>query len=303
MIEIHSDAGLPWTGERYLPQVDGAIELEHYHRYSLVLKACANKKVLDIASGEGYGSHLISSVASEVIGVDVSQEAVQHATQKYTSQNLGFVCGSADSIPFPDGYFDVIISFETIEHHDKHDESIAEYKRVLNPAGNLIISSPNKLNYSDKVGYSNHYHILELYREELIALIGKYFKNYEAYGQKVVMCSLIVNESGNGLEHWKDKSLTESFEPVYDLLVAGDSELYSFKNSFFELTHSTGVDYVSYMQKIEVENFELSKKLEAEKMNASLQIVHRDELIKDLHSRLQRPLVRFVDKICHLLGL
>ena len=303
MIDKSDNSDLPWTGERYLPQVDGVIELEHYHRYSLILKACENKRVLDIASGEGYGSNLISSVASEVIGVDVSKEAVWHASKKYISDNLSFVCGSADSIPFPDDFFDIIVSFETIEHHEKHAESIAEYKRVLKPTGNLIISSPNKLNYSDKTGYSNPYHVLELYREDFINLISCHFKNYSIYGQKVIMCSMIVNESGNGLELWKDKRLTGDFEPIYDVIVAGDFDLQQFKSSIFELMHPDGGDYIAHFQKLDAKCIDLVNLLDGEKKNSVAQIEYREEVIRELRSRLDSPLVKIAEKIVKLFRL
>lgn len=61
-----------------MPEVHGNIELEHLHRYLLACKAVAGKTVLDIASGEGYGSSMLAQTAHKVIGVDVSQEAVLH---------------------------------------------------------------------------------------------------------------------------------------------------------------------------------------------------------------------------------
>jgi hypothetical protein len=50
-------------------------------------------------------------------------------------------------------------SFETIEHHDKHEEMMREIKQVLKPDGVLIISSSNQLTYSDEPKYSNPFHI------------------------------------------------------------------------------------------------------------------------------------------------
>ena len=103
--------------------------------------------VLDIASGEGYGSALLASGATRVTGVDIDPQTVQGATQKYSSNNsnLEFKQGSADNIPLHSGLFDVVVSFETIEHHDNHVEMMREIKRVLKLGGLLIISSPDKL--------------------------------------------------------------------------------------------------------------------------------------------------------------
>ena len=82
----HGANGLDFTGERYLPEVGGNIELEHLHRYLLAKQAVVGKTVLDIASGEGYGSAMLAESARRVTGVDISQEAVSHAQTKVSSR-------------------------------------------------------------------------------------------------------------------------------------------------------------------------------------------------------------------------
>ena len=136
---------LNFTGERYVPGIKGDIEIEHLHRYALALELSKGKNVLDIASGEGYGSYLLSMLAKSVVGVDISKEAILHSSMKYIKSNLTFLCGSADRIPCESHSFDLVVSFETIEHHDKHEEMLQEIKRVLKPDGILILSSPEKL--------------------------------------------------------------------------------------------------------------------------------------------------------------
>jgi len=74
---------MKFTGERFVPEVHGNIELEHLHRYLFACKAVIGKTVLDIASGEGYGSAMLAQAAHKVTGVDISQEAVSHAQDKY----------------------------------------------------------------------------------------------------------------------------------------------------------------------------------------------------------------------------
>ena len=68
---------------------------------------------------------------------------------------------------------------------------IQEVKRVLKEDGILIISSPNKLNYSDKPNYNNPFHIKELYTEEFLVLLKKYFKHVELHGQNIISGSVI----------------------------------------------------------------------------------------------------------------
>src|SRR5262252_5161939 len=96
----HDDAPLlPWTGERYVPEIQGNIALEHLHRYALSCEIAAGQRVLDIACGEGYGSAMLAEVAQSVVGVDSSREAILHASKKYSKPNLEFKIGSCADIP------------------------------------------------------------------------------------------------------------------------------------------------------------------------------------------------------------
>ena len=92
---------LEFTGERLttsLEMTHGVIE--HLHRYALAQKISKDKIVLDIASGEGYGSYLISKGATKVFGVDIDEKSINHAKVKYiSSKNIEFYVGSTDSIP------------------------------------------------------------------------------------------------------------------------------------------------------------------------------------------------------------
>jgi ubiquinone/menaquinone biosynthesis C-methylase UbiE/glycosyltransferase involved in cell wall biosynthesis len=187
---------LPWTGERYLPSIQGGVELEHFHRYLFAEQLVKGKCILDIASGEGYGSALMARSAASVVGVDISEDAVIHAREKYRADNLEYRVGSCAAIPLEDHSVDVIVSFETIEHHDQHEEMMREIKRVLKPEGVLLISCPDKLEYSDKPGYKNEYHVKELYREEFVQLLADHFKKHVMFGQRAAYGSLILQEEG-----------------------------------------------------------------------------------------------------------
>src|SRR5688572_21891646 len=96
-----SNLSLQDAGERLLTDWRDESVAEHLHRYAAAASLCAAKDVLDIACGEGYGSNLLAKVANNVIGVDVSAAAVDHATKKYRRCNLRYVVGSATAIPLP----------------------------------------------------------------------------------------------------------------------------------------------------------------------------------------------------------
>lgn len=172
-----------WTGERLETFIKSRDAIEHLHRYSLALEYIKGKVVVDIASGEGYGSNLMSKVANHVYGVDIDNAAIENAKNKYIKNNLEFLNGSADNIPIASNSVDVVVSFETIEHHDKHDEMMLEIKRILKEDGLLIMSSPDKKFYSDTRNYKNEFHVKELYKDEFNNLIAKYFNNHQLLNQ------------------------------------------------------------------------------------------------------------------------
>lgn len=221
-----------FTGERLTTTKRSEIMIHHLHRYAISLELARNKKVLDIASGEGYGSNLLAQVAQEVIGVDIDDSVVKFASNKYKKNNLSFKTGSTSAIPSEDNQFDVIISFETIEHHDEHEKMMSEFKRVLKPDGIVIISSPDKKNYTDIPNYTNHFHVKELYKEEFKDLMNKYFTYSNHYNQNLYYNSIIVHENGNSTGFTEFNGDFESIEnkntltiPMFNICVASDSPL------------------------------------------------------------------------------
>lgn len=191
------DSTLNFTGERFLPEVRGAIFYEHWHRYAAVSPLVAGKRVLDAASGEGYGSFLLAQAAAHVTGVDLSPDAVAHAAQRYPRENLHYVAGSVTGLPLADGSVDVVVSFETIEHLPAQAEMLAEFRRVLTPDGVLIISSPNRPVYNEAGGEANHYHMRELDRDELAALLAPRFPQQAWYAQRVIAQSALWAEGAH----------------------------------------------------------------------------------------------------------
>jgi GT2 family glycosyltransferase/SAM-dependent methyltransferase len=182
------------TGERFHSEFQGEIALEHKHRYLLAREYVAGMDVLDIASGEGYGSAMLAEVARRVVGVDLAHEAVLFSQQRYHRDNLEFMVGDCCDIPLPDACFDVVVSFETIEHHDRHQQMLAEIQRVLRPGGLLIISSPDKYTYSVLPNYKNPFHVKELFRHQFEQLLRSHFSNTLFAGQRVVFGSTIQYE-------------------------------------------------------------------------------------------------------------
>jgi ubiquinone/menaquinone biosynthesis C-methylase UbiE len=187
---------LPFTGERFVPGTHGEIWIEHWHRYHFAARFAAGKRVLDVACGEGYGTAMLARVAANVTGVDISGEAVAHAKAAYAGlANASFVEASCTRIPLADASIDVAVSFETVEHIEAQEEFLRELARVLVPGGVLVISSPNKREYTDRRGFHNEFHVKELYREELERLVAPHFPEMAWYGQRPSFFSVIAPQS------------------------------------------------------------------------------------------------------------
>lgn len=192
---------IPFTGERFVPGCAGEIAYEHWHRYAFARQFARGKRALDAACGEGYGAALLGTVAEAVVGVDIDAAAIAQAAARYAAaKHVRFVEGSCTSLAFPASSFDVVVSFETIEHLEAGDQPrmLAEFARVLRPDGVLIISSPNKRLYSDARNYVNEFHRHELYREDLEKLLAASFAAQRWFHQRVAPWSEIWAEAGGG---------------------------------------------------------------------------------------------------------
>ena len=182
---------LTFTGERFTPEVRGPIWYEHWHRYAFVAPVVRGLRVLDAACGEGYGSFLLAHTAGRVTGVDISTDAIAHARERYPRDNLEFIHGSVTELSLPDASVDAIVSFETVEHLSAQREMLAEFRRVLSPSGLLVISSPNRPVYNEGGAIENHFHVKELDRAELKALLDPKFPQQAWHAQSVVAQSAL----------------------------------------------------------------------------------------------------------------
>lgn len=297
---------LEFTGERFMPEVAGQIAFEHLHRYHFASRFCQGKRVLDVACGEGYGSRILSNAAASVVGVDISAEAVAHARSKYAVSSLEFVEASAALLPLPDDSFDVVVSFETIEHHDQHEEMLSEIRRVLRPGGLLVLSSPNKQHYSIEPGYSNPYHVKELFREELLALAGRHFSTMQVYSQRVVHGSLLVADGkavfdsilGTGLD--SSEVYRGLSRPLYDLIVASDVELPEAESSFYEMKVH-GLDAATFYG-VHLPERVRDADHQVAVLQATIESQSHAELLRQL-SRQHEALQAVGDQVRHMEGL
>ena len=239
MADDHNLPLIEPTGERFARTASEAeVELEHVHRYRVAGSACAGKRVLDAASGEGYGTAMLAAAGADVVGVEIDAETVAAARLRYPG--VEFVEGDVGKLPFPDHHFDVITSFETLEHIPEPQTCLEEFRRVLKPGGVLIISTPDKTIYNQHLAEPNPYHLHEMEREEFRRNLLQRFKNIALYGQRVVFGSLLVSASGGRLDTTRriaDGSIVarDSFDgAMYLVAVCSDGPLPSLSQGVYE---------------------------------------------------------------------
>lgn len=172
-----------YTGERMDPQyADCATFCEHIHRYSFAAQWVKNQRVLDIASGEGYGSYgLQRAGARSVIGVEIDPATCARARQKY---GIDVRVGSAEAIPLESNSVDVVVSFETIEHVSHPEIFVNEVSRVLVRNGTFIVSTPETKLYSPDGKEPNPYHCSEMTRDQFENLLASRFDSVRLFGQR-----------------------------------------------------------------------------------------------------------------------
>jgi SAM-dependent methyltransferase len=222
-------AELPFTGERFIPGVPGEIWIEHWHRYHFATRWARGRRVLDVACGAGYGTALLARTAAAVTGADISEAAIAHARAAYGAlPNARFECVPCTRLPLADASVDVVVSFETLEHIAEQEAFLDEAARVLAADGVLLLSCPNKLEYSDKRGFANEFHVRELYREELARLLGTRFPELAWYGQRPAFYSVIAAETPEGAGEVFEVSEAAAAEaapalsrPLYFIVAAG----------------------------------------------------------------------------------
>lgn len=178
---------ISFTRERYTPEdfeSKDHMSQMHWSRYKFTIPFVNEKKVMDIACGEGYGSNMLSKNSSEVVGIDIDSKSIEHAKNKYKKNNLNFYVGSVERIENQNELFDVVVSFETIEHVklSLQKKFLSEVARILKPSGIFIVSTPDK-----DVGGEGHneFHVHELNKPEFFKMLNEHFKEVEFYGQDI----------------------------------------------------------------------------------------------------------------------
>jgi 2-polyprenyl-3-methyl-5-hydroxy-6-metoxy-1,4-benzoquinol methylase len=145
-----------------------------FDRYHFCNEYIADKTVIDIPCGTGWGTSFLTGARS-ITGLDIDAESVEFAKRKYKTTKLDFREGSMNDLDFEDNSLDVVICLEGFEHVTREIGAsfITEAKRVLKADGLLILSSPIIKTGGKHSG--NPYHLYEYPEYELLDIINSNF--------------------------------------------------------------------------------------------------------------------------------
>ncbi|MFC3039852.1 class I SAM-dependent methyltransferase [Virgibacillus xinjiangensis] len=156
------------TGERVIPEqmkITNGLLLEHLARYHFAADFVKGR-VLDMACGSGYGTHITTKLCkkrvTEVIGVDIADDALEYAKKTYYHPLSSYVKGDVTDPGLPDdlGLYDTILSFETIEHVKEEEQFLKNIHQMLKPGGILVLSTPFGKGRGIECGSPFHVHQL-----------------------------------------------------------------------------------------------------------------------------------------------
>jgi len=122
------------------------LHMNHLKAYDFTKSFYKGKRVLEIGCNMGYGANILAKSAKEVVAIDFDAKVIAFARKNYTAPNIKFEEVNAKKLPYNDKSFDVVISFQVVEHINPNEVSdyLSEINRVLNEDGIALLTTPNR---------------------------------------------------------------------------------------------------------------------------------------------------------------
>lgn len=159
------------------------LHLRHSIAYAQAALLVKDKNVLDLGCNIGYGSNVLIKNSKHVVGVDVSEKAIQSAKKHYGHLGIKFQKIDGKTLPFESDSFDIVVSFQVIEHIVDCSKFINEIKRITKPNGVVIFTTPNSLLRLDPgMKPWNKFHVREYNNKELESLLKNFFNKVDIFG-------------------------------------------------------------------------------------------------------------------------
>jgi SAM-dependent methyltransferase len=164
-----------FTGER-LHEGDDRFTLDiarHRAAYEVALQHAESRRVIDVGSGSGHGTVLLGNGFPNAVGID---RVLPDRTNR--RDGVQFMLGDLRALPLARASFDLVVSFQVIEHLEDPTFYVDALAGLLRPDGLAIVTTPNILT-SDGV---NPYHVHEYRADELARCLGRRFDEVEMHG-------------------------------------------------------------------------------------------------------------------------
>lgn len=159
------------------------LRLMHLRAYDEAVAHAAGRDVLDVGCNTGYGTLRFAPVAKRVVGVDVSLRAIEAARERARDGQPEFIVTTGFELPFPAATFDLVTSFQVLEHVPDPLAFLGELARVLRPGGTAILATPNAATrlYPGMTPW-NRFHVHEYLAGELAELLRSVFPRVTVLG-------------------------------------------------------------------------------------------------------------------------
>lgn len=169
------------TAPRSIEEV--CTSLVHRKAYETASGYAAGAAVLDVGCNVGYGSAMMVQSAKSVVGVDVSSASISAAKTQFGDLDIEFIQVDGETLPFGDDQFDLVTSFQVIEHVENVPAYLAEIVRVLKPGGTTIFTTPNRLVRLDEgMRPWNRFHVREYDADQLANAVRTGFSKTSVKG-------------------------------------------------------------------------------------------------------------------------
>jgi SAM-dependent methyltransferase len=155
----------------------------HLRAYDEAVAHASGRDVLDVGCNTGYGTVRFVPAARSVTGTDVSPKAIEAATARAAGGQPAFVLTDGVELPFADRSFDLVTSFQVLEHVPDAISYLEGLRRVTRPGGLIILATPNASTRLDP-GMTpwNRFHVREYTATDLRALLEQIFPRVHIRG-------------------------------------------------------------------------------------------------------------------------